>query len=203
MRNTLSIRLPLALALAAALTASPALAQGKGKDKDKDKDRARPELVKRTPAGSTSLRPLYDGSRDVRWEDERYEQRGDPREQGPAFCRNGKGHPKHGWRWCEERGFGRNARYDSRIGAYESRDRRASTRTSDRYETRGVYGSSRGGYDQQHADFHRQLDQRYSEAARSRPLDVRYQLQLRAQKQAEHDRWHAQAGIGHDGSRRD
>ena len=25
---------------------------------------------------------------------------------GPAFCRNGQGHPVHGWEWCEQRGWG-------------------------------------------------------------------------------------------------
>lgn len=24
---------------------------------------------------------------------------------GPAFCRNGRGHPVHGWRWCVEKGW--------------------------------------------------------------------------------------------------
>ncbi len=26
---------------------------------------------------------------------------------GPPFCASGAGHPAHGWRWCEERGYGR------------------------------------------------------------------------------------------------
>ncbi len=25
--------------------------------------------------------------------------------RGPKFCRDGRGHPVHGWRWCEEKGF--------------------------------------------------------------------------------------------------
>jgi hypothetical protein len=25
---------------------------------------------------------------------------------GPAFCRNGQGHPVHGWEWCRSRGWG-------------------------------------------------------------------------------------------------
>jgi hypothetical protein len=25
---------------------------------------------------------------------------------GPAFCRNGQGHPVHGWEWCRQRGWG-------------------------------------------------------------------------------------------------
>jgi hypothetical protein len=27
-------------------------------------------------------------------------------DQGPAFCRNGQGHPVYGWQWCEQRGWG-------------------------------------------------------------------------------------------------
>jgi hypothetical protein len=37
-----------------------------------------------------------------------YDRRGrrdDPRGSGPAFCRNGRGHPVHGWRWCVEKGW--------------------------------------------------------------------------------------------------
>ena len=25
---------------------------------------------------------------------------------GPAFCRNGQGHPVHGWEWCRQKGWG-------------------------------------------------------------------------------------------------
>ena len=49
---------------------------------------------------------------------------------GPAFCRNGSGHPVFGWEWCQERGWGRSsgARNDrpvrqSRGDAYPDRDR--------------------------------------------------------------------------------
>jgi hypothetical protein len=27
-------------------------------------------------------------------------------QQGPAFCRNGQGHPVHGRQWCQQKGFG-------------------------------------------------------------------------------------------------
>lgn len=33
--------------------------------------------------------------------------RGDEDGRGPEFCRSGEGHPVFGWRWCEERGWGR------------------------------------------------------------------------------------------------
>jgi hypothetical protein len=55
-----------------------------------------------------------------------------------------------------------------------------------------------GSYEQEHAEFHRYLDDRYRTLAAQRPLDIRRQLELRAQKSAEHDRWHAQAGRRHD-----
>ena len=45
-------------------------------------------------------------------DDERYDRvarndRGNAkRGNGPPFCRNGQGHPVHGWRWCEQKGWG-------------------------------------------------------------------------------------------------
>jgi hypothetical protein len=33
--------------------------------------------------------------------------RGKFKGNGPAFCRNGQGHPVHGWEWCEDKGWGR------------------------------------------------------------------------------------------------
>ena len=60
----------------------------------------------------------------------------------------------------------------------------------------GIYRG--GSYEQQHAEFHRYLDDRYRTLAAQRPLDIRRQLELRAQKSAEHDRWHAQAGRRHE-----
>lgn len=35
--------------------------------------------------------------------------RGNRGRGGPPFCESGAGHPAHGWRWCEERGYGRDA----------------------------------------------------------------------------------------------
>lgn len=49
--------------------------------------------------------------------DRRGEVRGGPRAQGngPAFCRNGQGHPVHGRQWCYEKGWGLDdGRYDPR-----------------------------------------------------------------------------------------
>jgi hypothetical protein len=42
---------------------------------------------------------------------------------GPKFCRNGQGHPVHGWQWCVDHGFvDYHRRYDPE---YERRSRRA------------------------------------------------------------------------------
>ncbi len=58
------------------------------------------------------------------------------RDNGPAFCRNGEGHPVFGWEWCRERGFDR-------------AERTAVARTQDRpiYGDRGrdVYDRRGGG----------------------------------------------------------
>lgn len=49
---------------------------------------------------------------------------------GPAFCRNGQGHPAHGWEWCRERGWGNatNARARNRTTVSRQRDDRGSIR---------------------------------------------------------------------------
>jgi hypothetical protein len=35
--------------------------------------------------------------------------RGKSNGNGPAFCRNGQGHPVHGWQWCEDKGWDRSS----------------------------------------------------------------------------------------------
>lgn len=74
----------------------------------------------------------YDDDRyeDDRWDDrydrddDRYDRdrRSKKAGKGPPFCRNGRGHPVHGWRWCEEKGWGRDGRAYDR-GRYERDDR--------------------------------------------------------------------------------
>lgn len=51
--------------------------------------------------------------RDDRWDDRRERRREGARRGngraaggGPPFCRNGQGHPVHGWEWCERKGWG-------------------------------------------------------------------------------------------------
>lgn len=61
-----------------------------------------------------SLEDIIFGRRDDRRDDRRAERRDrDARrdnrggnDRGPAFCRSGEGHPVHGRRWCQEKGFG-------------------------------------------------------------------------------------------------
>ena len=48
---------------------------------------------------------------------------------GPPFCRNGQGHPVHGRRWCEEKGWGSSRRVEDvfrRDSNRDDRDRRDS-----------------------------------------------------------------------------
>ena len=46
----------------------------------------------------------YDRYEYDRYEVDRYDRVG-RRGSGPAFCRNGRGHPTKGWRWCVEKGW--------------------------------------------------------------------------------------------------
>lgn len=49
----------------------------------------------------------------------------------PAFCRNGEGHPVHGWEWCREKGWG-----DGAANHPGSRTRTAVPRHRDVYSER-------------------------------------------------------------------
>lgn len=63
--------------------------------------------------------------------DERYDPRRAPRQGdyrgaengrrggGPPFCRNGEGHPVHGWDWCVEKGWAQDGYYNQ--GRYQDR----------------------------------------------------------------------------------
>ena len=114
-----------------------------------------------------------DRQEEVRWED--YDQRPVLQRRAnvpPGWCK-GKGNPHNTVENCG---------YQSQNGVY-------------RPGNNGGYGN--GSYEQQHADFHRYLDDRYRALAAQRPLDIRWQLEVRSQKSAEHDRWHAQMGRAH------
>lgn len=198
MMSIISSRLPLVLTLAALLSASPTLAQGKGKGNDKGKansgqvkkQQARPQLVRRgSDGGQISEAALREEQRrrqqvrdDDRWEDdERYDDRYDDRRSAG----NGSGKVPPGW--CKGKGnphnTPENCGYASRRGTYDNDGR---TRN-------GNYGS----YEEEHAEYHRWLDRKYSDLAARRPLDPTYQIRIRAEKRAEHNRWHERMGRRH------
>ena len=207
MRSWIKSRDLVAAMLAAALMGTPALAQGKGKGQDRDRER--PELVRRKALErqakdekkayehrAKQLKRDYEDRqeslredrerlerRDGRWDgddwdDDRYEERG----EGPKFCRSGEGHPVHGRRWCEQKGYG--------IGGYGGYGRDADY---GRYE-----GGSYGSYEQAHAEFHRDHDRQCRIRAAERPLDIQWQLRVRGDCKRIHDDWHLRSGRRHD-----
>jgi hypothetical protein len=194
MQTKLIARFSLALALGAALTASPALAQGKGHGHDKDHDRQeqqRPELHRRTTKEQQRLLQ----ERERRQEELRREYESRQRAQSsrsrsksvpPGWCVRGNPHntvENCGYNSQRSRNDDYNGRYGN-DGSYGN------------YGSYGRYGNS-SSYDAAHRDFHNYLDRKYSELAARRPLDINWQLQLRREKQREHDEWHRQAGRGH------
>jgi hypothetical protein len=58
---------------------------------------------------------------------------------GPAFCRNGQGHPVHGWQWCEDKGWDRSG---SRIVQRDRRGRIVETGRVTENRRRGTRGTS-------------------------------------------------------------
>ena len=111
-------------------------------------------------------------------EERQEEVRRDDEERRPVLQRRVAGEVPRGW--CQGRGNPHNTVENC---GYQS--------TSSRADNRG------GPYEQDHAEFHRYLDDRYRALAAERPLDIRRQLELRAQKSAEHERWHAGVGRRH------
>lgn len=164
----------LSLLVALALTSLPSLASAQGRGNG-----GRADVENRRERDRNDDRD--DDRYDDRYDDDRDSRRG----EGPPFCRNGEGHPVHGWEWCEEKGYG---------DGYGNRSLGAIIFGDDRND-RNVSGSR--NYDRAHEQFHYELDRRYSDLSSRRPLDLGYQLRIRREKAAEHDRWHQQAGIRH------
>lgn len=182
--KTMKFNLPLALALAAALSASPAMAQGHGKghgNSGRDHDRDRVERRDRD-------RDHDDDRRD----EPRFERR-DERRVPPGWCR-GRGNPHN---------TAANCRYNSRRSEwerYDSRDRRWETRSVYERGTNGSYGStsgSRSQYESAHREFHYTHDRQCRERAAQRPLDLRYQVQVRQECARIHEDFHRRWGISH------
>lgn len=183
MTNTRLAPLAFALAMSFAIAASPADAQGRSKQ---GKKAAKQSQVSRDTRERPELR-RRDGDLDRR-QDERWDgvwsQNGQQADRGgPPFCRNGEGHPVHGQRWCEEKGYGLGV-----YGGLDSRNSRSSTGTSGRY----------GSYEQSHDEFHRQHDRQCRLRAAERPLDPAWQIRVRTQCKQRHDDWHYRAGRAHD-----
>jgi len=172
MLSNSATRLTLMVAVAGALVATPALAEAQGNSK-KGNDRA-----KASDSRQSNQRPELIRRGDV-WE---VQQRRDDRrgnvQNGPAFCRSGAGHPVHGKRWCEDRGYRMdNVRYDSRT---TDRNRRNAT-----------------SYESAHLEFHRRHDRECQARAAERPLDVQHQIRVRNECRQRHEEWHRRQGRAH------
>ncbi|HEX5724707.1 MAG TPA: hypothetical protein VFX98_04530 [Longimicrobiaceae bacterium] len=167
-----ALNFSLALALAAAVSASPALAQGNGKGNGNGRGQSNKQEQR------DERRVDRDHDRDDdRWEDVRLERRRNDRRVPPGWC-IGRGNPHNtpencGWNDDNRRRGGVDPRFDTR-------------------------STGRGGsYTERHADFHRVHDRRCRDLAAQRPLDLRWQLQVRQECAAEHQAWHRREGIAH------
>ncbi|MBW3628467.1 MAG: hypothetical protein KY464_04135 [Gemmatimonadetes bacterium] len=168
--------LPLMLALAVTVAASPVDAQGRGNDKGNGNGKAKSGEVRR---GNQEERPALQ-RRDS--DDDRYDDRNGTYDDG-YYVRTDRQRANVKRGWCQGKGNPHNT--VENCGYQSSRNRSG-------YDGRG------GSYEQNHAEFHRYLDDRYRQLSAERGLDIRRQLELRAQKSAEHNRWHDQAGRRHD-----
>jgi len=193
---------PLALVVAAALSASPALAQkgghgnghGRGNDRhhtevrgDRDHDRDRDDRYDRDDRDDRRYRneTVYRNGNNTRLE----------RRVPQGWC-IGRGNPHNTVANCGPGQYRYNRRYDPRYNGGVQYDRYGNRvnnsgryNTSDRYNSSGryntgssgTYGNSRDSYDA----WKRQHDVYCRDLSRQRPLDLRYQLQVRNQCAAE------------------
>ena len=191
--STTRFNLPLAIALVAALSASPVMAQGNGKGKSNgNRDRDRVEQ-----------RDRRDDDRD----DDRRDRvrRDDDRRSEPRFERRGSSTQRVPPGWCRGRGnphnTAANCRYNSNRSVwerYDERDRRWESReTYERGTNTGYDGRNSGSFDSAHRDFHYSHDRQCRERASQRPLDMRWQLQVRRECAEVHEAFHRRWGIAH------
>lgn len=195
--STTRFNLPLAIALCAALSASPALAQGKGKSNGNHGNRDRVEQRDRD----------RDRDRDDDDDDDRRWDRDDDRRSEPRFERRTSSTQRRvppGW--CRGQGnphnTAANCRYNrsrSEWERYDDRDRRWESRTTYERGTSTRNGTTRnsGSYDAAHRDFHYSHDRQCRERASQRPLDLRWQVQVRQQCAAVHEDFHRRWGTAH------
>lgn len=183
MKTTFS--LSLAIALAAALGASPADAQGNGKGRGDDRDRQEQRDDRRDrDDDDDDDRPRFERRRT---DDRRYDQR-----SYPATSQQRRVPPG----WCQGRGNPHNTAENCRYNGQRSRWERYDSRTG-RYETQDTYGRTGGSYEAAHRDFHYAHDRRCRERASQRPLDPRWQIQVRSECKAIHDDFHRRWGTAH------
>jgi|GEM_PF-1134474 len=187
-------------ALVAALSAAPVSAQGKEKEEKPraaakartehpqpgkrhaastgERSRAeRPRAVKRENAGAVRWDREYErrsGSA-WSWDDERWRRSSRRHKDVPPGWCTGVGNPHNTVANC---GYGE-GRYDRRSGVY--RDRDGGYRSGDR-----EYGS----FEQAHEAFHRHHERVCQDRLAQRPLDPEWQIRVRRECSAEHDRWH-------------
>jgi hypothetical protein len=192
-----TFNLALAIALAATLGASQAEAQGNGRGNgngnNRDRHEQRDDRRDRDDDDDDDDRPRFERRRtDDRRTDDRYSRTTTQQRRVPPGWCQGRGNPHNtpeNCRYNSQRS--RWERYDSRTGRYETYETYSRNRT----------GSSRTGsstsYDQAHRDFHYSHDRQCRERAAQRPLDVRYQIQVRSDCKAAHDDFHRRWGIAH------
>jgi hypothetical protein len=179
----MTFSLPLALALAAALSAVPADAQGRGKGNDRDRQEQRDVRRDRDDDDDDDEeRPRFERRRT---DDRRYDDRSGAagqRRVPPGWCQ-GRGNPHN---------TPENCRYNDRYDRWERYDSRTG-----RYETYDGYNRNGGSYEASHRDFHYTHDRQCRERASQRPLDVRWQIQVRSECKAVHDDFHRRWGTAH------
>lgn len=179
------------LALALTVVAAPGHAQGKSKHEDKprsaevqreDKDR---RDLRRSTLRQWDERGTYENrDRDERRGKDKNKAKADRRRNVPPGWCIGKGNPHNTPENC--------GRYNA-----PRRDDRSDPRDG-RYNRDGQNRT----YQQAHATFHLKHDRACRERAAQRPLDVRWQIQVRTDCKAAHDRWHTRAGVRHEADRR-
>ena len=201
------LRSAIAIVALSIVAVSPALAQGNGKAKGKDRNRGESVQAQRGPrerptlqrrGNNETVRPtsgdryeegdrygdrdryedrndrrVTDRRRDATWEDILFgRDRNGRRNVPPGWCQ-GRGNPHNTPENC---GYSSNRRYD-----WDDRDRY------------GGYGS----YASAHTAFHRALDREYAARGSERRSDPLYQIRLRTEKAADHQRWHERTGTRH------
>lgn len=190
-----TFNLALAVALAATLGAAQAEAQGNGRGRGNDnRDRQeqrddRRDRDDRDDDDDDDDRPRFERRRtdDRRYDDRNARSSTTQRRVPPGWCQ-GRGNPHNTAENCRYNSQrSRWERYDSRTGRYETYETYSRNRT----------GSSSGSYDQAHRDFHYSHDRQCRERAAQRPLDVRWQVQVRSECRARHEDFHRRWGIAH------